>query len=125
MKILKRFLLKKTKNKRIVYVKTLIIHCHTNNQVKKERSKMANGVYIQARIDPQIKEDARGVLDELGITMSEAIVVYLRQIILRRAIPFELKLPNELTVKTLEKSEKGEDLHEFSNVDDLLKELHC
>ena len=86
---------------------------------------MANGVYIQARIDPQIKEDARGVLDELGITMSEAIVVYLRQIILRRAIPFELKLPNELTVKTLEKSEKGEDLHEFSNVDDLLKELHC
>ena len=31
----------------------------------------------------------------------------------------------ELTVKTLEKSEKGEDLHEFSNVDDLLKELHC
>ena len=34
----------------------------------------------------------------------------------------ELKLPNELTVKTLEKSEKGEDLHEFSNVDDLLLE---
>jgi len=85
---------------------------------------MANGVSIQARIDPQIKEEARGVLDELGMSMSEAIVVYLKQIIMCRAIPFELKLPNKLTIKTLERSERGEDVHEFSNVDDLLKELH-
>ena len=85
---------------------------------------MANGTIVQARIDPKTKKDAKSVLDELGMSMSEAIVVYLKQIILRRAIPFELKLPNELTVRTLEKSEKGEDLHEFSKVDDLLKELH-
>ena len=85
---------------------------------------MANGAVVQARIDPQIKEEARGVLDELGMSMSEAIVVYLKQIVMRRAIPFELKLPNKLTVETLEKSERGEDVHEFSNVDDLLKELH-
>ena len=85
---------------------------------------MANGKFVQARIDPQIKEDAKSILNELGMTMSEAIVVYLKQIILRREIPFKLKLPNELTIKTLEKSEEGEELNEFSNVEDLLKELH-
>ena len=85
---------------------------------------MANGAYVQARMDPSVKEEARNVLDELGMSMSEAIVVYLKQIILQRGIPFEVKLPNELTARTLEKAENGDDVHEFSNVDDLLKELH-
>ena len=72
---------------------------------------MANGVSVQARIDPQIKEEARGVLDELGISMSEAIVVYLKQIILRRGIPFEIKLPNKTTIETFEKTDAGQELN--------------
>lgn len=72
---------------------------------------MANGVSIQARIDPQIKEEARGVLDKLGMSMSEAIVVYLKQIIMRRGIPFELKLPNETTIETFKKTDAGKELH--------------
>lgn len=85
---------------------------------------MGNGAYIQARIDPHTKEKARDVLDKLGMSMSEAIVIYIKQIVLQQGIPFELKIPNELTARTLEKSEKGEDIREFSNVDDLLQELH-
>jgi len=37
--------------------------------------------------------------------MSEAISMYLSQITLHRGIPFELKMPNKLTAKTLEESE--------------------
>ena len=83
---------------------------------------MANGAVVQARIDPQIKEDARDVLDELGMSMSEAIVVYLRQIVLRRAIPFELKLPNKATLQAVEQLESGKGVT-FNNANELFEDL--
>jgi len=83
---------------------------------------MANGAVVQARIDPQIKEDARDVLDELGMSMSEAIVVYLRQIVLCRAIPFELKLPNKATLQAVEQLESGKGVT-FNNANELFEDL--
>jgi DNA-damage-inducible protein J len=83
---------------------------------------MANGAYVQARIDPHIKEEARSVLDELGISMSEAIVVYLKQIILQRGIPFELKLPNKATSQAVQELESGKGVT-FSSADELLEDL--
>ena len=38
-------------------------------------------------------------------------------------IPFELKIPNEVTAKTLKGSEDGNDLHTVNSVDELFKEL--
>lgn len=83
---------------------------------------MAKGTFVQARIDPNIKAQARDVLDKLGISMSEAIGVYIRQIVLQQGIPFKLKLPNQTTqqaVKQLE-SDKGVT---FDNADELFKDL--
>ncbi len=84
---------------------------------------MANGTTIQARIDADTKQKAKGILDTLGVSMSEAISLYFRQIILHRGIPFDVKIPNELTAKVLADSEKGRGLHKASNVDELFEEL--
>jgi len=46
------------------------------------------------RVEPAIKEQAEAVLDRLGISMSTAMTIYLRQIALQRKIPFEMALPN-------------------------------
>lgn len=78
---------------------------------------------IQARIDAQSKEQAKKILDFLGLTMSQAISLYFRQIVLRRGIPFEIEIPNELTAKALRTSQKGRGLHKSANVDKLFKEL--
>lgn len=78
---------------------------------------------IQARIDVKSKEQAQKILDVLGLTMSEAISLYFRQIVLRRGIPFEIEIPNELTAKVLRGSRKGRRLHKAASVDDLFKEL--
>ena len=48
---------------------------------------------IFARVEPEIKEQAEQVLNQLGIPMSNAIGLFLRQIIMQRGIPFDLKLP--------------------------------
>lgn len=84
---------------------------------------MSKTATIQARIDPEIKEQSQKILKALNITMSEAISLYLTQITLNRGIPFDIKLPNDLTLETILKSEKGEELHEIHSVDELFEEL--
>ena len=84
---------------------------------------MANTSMIHARVDAETKSQAQSVLSSLGMTLSEAIVLYLRQIAFHRGIPFEVKIPNELTLRTIEKSQRGEELHEASTVDEMFKEL--
>ena len=59
----------------------------------------------------------------LDISMSEAIKLFLRQVALQRGIPFEIKIPNDLTDRILRESEQGIDLHRVSSVDQLFEEL--
>lgn len=54
---------------------------------------MARTSSVFARVDPEIKEQAEKVLDQLGIPMSSAIGLFLRQVVLQRGIPFDMRLP--------------------------------
>ena len=54
---------------------------------------------VQIRIDEKTKRDAKKVLDRLGIDMSGAMKLYLRQIALRKRIPMDLYTENGLTVQ--------------------------
>ncbi len=84
---------------------------------------MSKTTTIQARINPEIKTQAQKILNSLHISMSEAISIYLTQIALHKGIPFEIKVPNEQTVKTIKKSENGKELHKVKSVDELFLEL--
>ena len=53
---------------------------------------------VYARIDKELKENAEGILSKLGISPSSAIQMLYSQIVLRRGIPFELRLPSEKPV---------------------------
>ena len=48
---------------------------------------------VYARIEPELKEQAESILGQLGIPMSNAIGLFLRQVVLQRGIPFDMKLP--------------------------------
>jgi len=48
---------------------------------------------VFARVEPEIKDQAEQVLVQLGIPMSNAIGMFLRQIIMQRGIPFDMRLP--------------------------------
>ena len=54
---------------------------------------MARTANVFARVEPEIKEQAESVLDQLGIPMSNAVGMFLRQVVLQKGIPFEMKLP--------------------------------
>jgi DNA-damage-inducible protein J len=85
---------------------------------------MNKSATIQTRIDPKVKSQAQKILNKLNITMSEAITLFLTQVSLNKGLPFEIKIPNELTEETLRKSENGEELRQAANVKQLFKELN-
>lgn len=84
---------------------------------------MAKTANIQARIDPETKTKAQKIFNTLNISMSEAISMYLTQVALHKGIPFDIRIPNEVTIATLQKSEEGKELNEVSSVDKLFQEL--
>ena len=49
--------------------------------------------------------------------------LFYRQIELNQGIPFDVKIPNKLTVETLAKSDRGEDIHSAKDADDLFDQL--
>lgn len=55
---------------------------------------MANTSVVYARIDTDLKESAEGILSQLGISSSSAIQMLYSQIVLKKGMPFELRLPS-------------------------------
>ena len=78
---------------------------------------------IHTRIDSNLKADAESILEKIGLTSSEAVRLFYRQIELNQGIPFDVKIPNKLTVETLAKSDRGEDVHSAKDADDLFDQL--
>ena len=78
---------------------------------------------VRARVNPALKHEVECVLKHLGLSMSEAIVLYLSQIKLRNGIPFEVHIPNKITKKTLEAADAGKNLHKAKDLNDLFDQL--
>lgn len=76
---------------------------------------------VHARIEPQTKRKAEGVLHKLGLTPTEAIRIFYRQITLRGGLPFNVEIPNDVTTTTLAKSRKGKEVREFDSLDDMFE----
>lgn len=55
---------------------------------------MANTSAVYARIDSNLKENAEGILAQLGISPSSAIQMLYSQIVLTRGMPLDLRLPS-------------------------------
>jgi DNA-damage-inducible protein J len=72
---------------------------------------------VHARIEPQTKERVEEILRNLGLTPTEAIRIFYKQISLRGGLPFSVAIPNKLTVSTLEKSRRGEDVQDFESLE--------
>jgi DNA-damage-inducible protein J len=54
---------------------------------------MAKTANLYVRIEPDVKEQAESILAALGISASNAINMFYKQIILQRGLPFEVKMP--------------------------------
>lgn len=76
---------------------------------------------VHSRIQPEIKEQAEGILHRLGLSPTEAIRMFYTQITLRNGLPFEVELPNEETIEALEDSRAGRNLTSYEKVEELFE----
>ena len=82
---------------------------------------MSKTAIIHARVEPRTKKRAEGVLKKLGMSPTEAIRLFYRQICLRGGLPFPVLIPNDLTRGTLERSSKGEGIESFDSLDEMFE----
>ncbi len=80
---------------------------------------MARTSNVFARVEPNIKEQAESVLDQLGIPMSNAIGMFLRQVIIHRGIPFEVKLPENAPLSLAKMTKEQFDAEISKGMDDI------
>ncbi len=80
---------------------------------------MNKAAVIHARIEPKTKASAERVLQKLGLSPTEAIRIFYRQIALCQGLPFQVHIPNRLTEDTLAKGRCGKGVDHFDSLDDM------
>ena len=80
---------------------------------------------ITVRVDDKTKKEAATVFKNVGLDMSAAINVFLKQAIRSNGIPFPVSAdtPNKVTVQAIKEAEKGEKAS-FSSIDELMEDLN-
>ena len=89
---------------------------------KRKDKKMKNDV-IRARINTESKEIFEKILEQLGVTTSDAINMFVRQVILRKGLPFEVSIPNATTIAAVEELKHSETLSSYSSFSEMVEAL--
>ena len=80
---------------------------------------------LNVRVDENLKKTADTLLNELGLNMSTAINIYLKQIVRENGIPFEIKL-DKPNAETLQDVREGKNLHgPFNSLSELMEDLNA
>lgn len=79
---------------------------------------------LNIRTDKEVKAAAEKLFEQLGLNMTTAINIFLRQAIREKGIPFDVKLnePNAVTVAAIEEGRRiafDESIRGYSNMSDL------
>lgn len=83
---------------------------------------------INIRVDNGLKEKADKVLDELGLSMTTALTIFLKAVVRTQSIPFSIEIPNKETLKAFDEVEQISSgkvkAKKYSSVADLKKDLN-
>ena len=78
---------------------------------------------IHARIDPKLKESAERVFSTLGISTTEAIRLFLKQVELHKGLPFPLAIPNAQTIAAMREANDPAALNRYRSFRELREKL--
>ena len=87
------------------------------------RCPMAKTEMIRARVEPELKRQAEELFSSLGLSTTEAITLFYKQVTLHQGLPFAVRMPNAETIEALEQARDGEGLTEYRSLDELKASL--
>ena len=84
---------------------------------------MSKSEMIRARIEPDLKKDVENIFSELGLNPTTAINIFYRQVKLLNGLPFNIRIPNETTIKTFKDTDAEKNLIHCEDADDMFNKL--
>ena len=71
---------------------------------------MAKTQMIRARVEPNLKQDAEKIFSTLGLSATEAITLFYKQVALCQGLPFAVRIPNAETREAIRQARRGRGL---------------
>jgi len=87
------------------------------------RQQSAKTRMIHARVDPKLKESAERVFTALGISTTEAIRLFMKQVELHEGLPFPIAIPNAQTIAAMREANNPAALKRYRSFRDLRAKL--
>ncbi len=84
---------------------------------------MVKNTNINVRTTEDIKKGAEVILNDLGLNISTAVNLFLKQVIIYRGIPFDLRLPNEETLRAMDDIENNRNLESADTVEEMFEKM--
>jgi len=85
---------------------------------------MRKDAQINIRLEGRLRDDAERILKRLGVSISEAVNIFLSQVVLQKGFPFDVKIPNEETINALIQTERNKgNLPMYDSPEELSEEM--
>ena len=84
---------------------------------------MAKNTSVNVRTTEDVKKGAEVILNGLGLNISSAVNLFLKQVINYRGIPFDLRLPNEKTLQAMDDIENTRNLESADTVEEMFEKI--
>jgi len=79
---------------------------------------------IRVIVTDDLKSDAEAILKELDLTMSQAVRMFLKQVVKRKELPFNpyQRIYNAETIQAIENTQNNKNLSTFNNLDEMFND---
>ena len=84
---------------------------------------MTKTATVRARIEPDLKTDVESLFKELGLSTTEAINLFFRQVKLRKGLPFNIVIPNKTTEQVFKDTDVMHNLIRCDDASDMYEKL--
>jgi DNA-damage-inducible protein J len=84
---------------------------------------MSKSAMVRARIEPELKKHAEKIFQHLGLSVTQAITLFYKQVEIRNGLPFNVVFPTSETLKAFEATDAEKDLVVCTDVDDMFDKL--
>ncbi|MCY3645374.1 MAG: type II toxin-antitoxin system RelB/DinJ family antitoxin [Chloroflexi bacterium] len=84
---------------------------------------MPKTAMIRARVEPELKREAEDLFLELGMSATEAITLFYRQVTMHRGLPFDVRIPNEETLEAVRDAREGRNIKKYATLEELKAEF--
>jgi DNA-damage-inducible protein J len=90
--------------------------------MNQEEEIMPKTAHINARVEKDLKTKAEKVLRHVGVKTSDAITMFLRQVVLQHGLPFDVRIPNAETKRAIEELENHPKSKRYTSTKNLLED---